>query len=156
MTVTRADERGAALVLALVLVTAVALIGLAALEMAGETFRADGVAQTTRAEAYAASGALDVLVEAMRSDGSWGRAGGSCPGLSFVADDGALVDASCAPVPGSGALLGGGAGGRADRVIELVATISGRRVARERVEFVDSAGSAPGVVVRVRDWTVSA
>jgi hypothetical protein len=41
-------------------------------------------------------------------------------------------------------------------VVELVATIAGRRVARERVDFVDAAGSAPGAVVRVRNWTVSA
>jgi hypothetical protein len=156
VTAARAGERGAALVLALVLVTAVALIGVAAFEMADETFRADDVAQATRAEAYAAGGALDVLVDAMRSDVTWGRADLPCAGLSFAADDGALVDASCTPMPGSGALLAGGAGGRADRVVELVATIAGRRVARERADFVDAAGSAPGAVVRVRNWTVSA
>ncbi|HEY3834471.1 MAG TPA: hypothetical protein VGO03_19415 [Acidimicrobiia bacterium] len=156
MTARGVGERGAALVLALVLVTAVVLIGVAAFEMGDETFRADGAAQSARAEAYAAGGALDVLVNAMRNDPSWGRDGTPCAGLSLAVDDGALVEASCTPLSGSGALLAGGAGARADRVVELVATIAGRRVARERVDFVDAAGSAPGAVVRVRDWTVSA
>ena len=151
----RDGERGAALLLALVLVTAVALIGLAALEMGDEAFRADGAAQTTRAESYAAAGALDVLVAAMRGDLTWGRAGAPCAGLSFAADDGALVEATCTPVEGSGALLVGGAGGRADRVVEIAATITGRHVAAERVDFIDAAGSAPGQVVRVRNWTAS-
>jgi hypothetical protein len=108
-----------------------------------------------RTELYGASGALDVLVAAMRGDVAWGRDGGACAGLSMTAGTGPVVQASCTPVPGSGAPIVGGLGARADRVVDLVATIGGRRVARERVDIVDGGGSTPGTVIRVRNWTTS-
>jgi hypothetical protein len=148
------DERGALLLVTLVLVTALGFIAIAALGLADASFRDDRAAQTLRSEQYGASGALDVLATAMRGDGTWGRDGASCAGLTTTAD-GVVVQAVCTPVPGSGALLVGGLGARADRVVDLVASVSGVRVARERVEFVDGGGSAPGAVVRVRSWTVS-
>ncbi len=151
----RRGEGGAALVLALVFVTAIACIGLAAFDIAGESFREDRVAQTARTDAYAAAGALDTLVNAMRADGAWGRAGGPCAGLSFTAGDGTDVVVSCAPVPGSGALIVGGLGARADRVVDLTAMVGSRRVAHARVDFVDAAGSAPGQSLRVRNWTAA-
>ncbi len=148
-------EDGAALVLALVFVSAVAFIGIASLEMAGESFREDRAVQTARAALYDAGGALDTEVVAMRGDATWGRDGLPCAGLSLAMDDGALVQVTCAPVHASGAPIVGGLGARADRVVDLVASIGGVRSARERVEFVDAGGSQPGGVVRVRNWTVS-
>ena len=154
----RDGERGAALLLALVLVTAVALIGLAALEMGDAAFRADGVAQTTRAESYAAAGALDLLVGAMRGDLTWGRAGAPCAGLSFAADDGELVEATCTPTEGSGALLVGWRGrpGRSrgrDRGDDHRAARGGcahrlRRRRRQRARASGSSAQLDGVVMR--------
>jgi hypothetical protein len=150
------EQSGTALLLALVFIGAIGAIGLASLDAADESFREDRAAQTFRTEIYSGGGALDALVAAMRADGAWGRDGGACPGLTAATPDGAEITVACTPLPGSGALVVGGLGARADRVVDLAADIGGRRAARERVEFVDGGGNSPGAIVRVRNWTVAA
>jgi hypothetical protein len=67
-----------------------------------------------------------------------------------------MATVACTPVTGSGALIVGGAGARSNRIVDLVATVDGRRVASARAEFIDGGGSAVGQQVRIRHWNASA
>ncbi len=145
-------ERGASLILALVFITALGFVALISLNVANTTLRDDQANQTLRADIYEASGAIDVYVNAMRATATWGRDGGACAALTTTFIAGRTITVSCTPVNGSGAVIVGGAGARSNRIVDLAATIGGRRVAAARAEFVDGGGSTPGASVRIRSW----
>ncbi len=148
----RPSERGASLTLALVFITALGFIGLTTLSVANSTLRDDQANLEIRNDVYGAGGAIDVYINAMRSTATWGRDGDACAPLTTTFAAGRTITVTCTPVADSGALIVGGAGARSNRVVDLAATIDGRRVASARAEFVDGGGSTPGASVRIRSW----
>ncbi len=145
-------QRGASLTLALVFITALGFIGLTTLSVANSTLRDDQANVELRNDVYGASGAIDVYINAMRSTATWGRDGSACASLTTTFVAGRTITVDCTPVGDSGALIVGGAGARSNRVVDLTATIAGRRLASARAEFVDGGGSTPGASVRIRNW----
>jgi hypothetical protein len=145
-------ERGASLILALVFITALGFVALISLSVANTSLRDDQANRTLRSDIYEASGALDVYINAMRATATWGRDGGACAALTTTFTVGHTITVSCTPVNGSGAVIVGGAGARSNRIVDLAATIGGRRIAAARAEFVDGGGSVPGASVRIRSW----
>ncbi len=145
-------EQGASLTLALVFITALGFIGLTTLSVADSTLRDDQANLEIRRDVYGASGAIDVYINAMRSTATWGRDGVDCASLTTTFVAGRTITVACTPVANSGAVIVGGAGARSNRVVDLAATIDGRRLAAARAEFVDGGGSTPGASVRIRNW----
>lgn len=148
----RHGEAGASLTLALVFITALGFIGLTTLSVANSTLRDDHANRTIRDDVYGAGGAIDVYINAMRATPTWGRDGSPCAALTTTFVAGRTITVTCTPVTNSGALIVGGAGARSNRVVDLAATIGGRRLAAARAEFVDGGGSTPGASVRIRNW----
>ena len=144
------------MILALVFITCLGFIALVALNVAESAFRDDTANATFRADDYGGGGAIDVYVNAMRSTATWGRDGSSCASMTMALPDGRTVTVDCTPVYGSGALIVGGAGARSNRIVDLAATISSRRVASARAEFVDGGGASIGSAVRIRNWITAA
>jgi hypothetical protein len=66
--------------------------------------------------------------------------------------DGRTATAACAPMSGSGALLSDGTGARANRVVDIIASIGGVPYLHSRVTFSDGAGSVPAATVAIREW----
>jgi hypothetical protein len=152
----RREETGASLLLALVFITCLGFMAIISLNIAESSFRNDQASQTLRADVYGGSGALDVYINAMRSTLAWGRDGSPCAGMTMALPDGQSVTVACAPVTGSGALIVGGAGARSNRIVDLTATIDSQQVASARAEFVDGGGSSPGASVQIRHWITAA
>jgi hypothetical protein len=150
------DERGASLILALVFITCLGFMAGVSLTVAESTFRDDQASQTFRSDVYGGGGAIDVYVNAMRSTATWGREGSACTSMTMELTDGRTVTVDCVPVNGSGALIVGGAGARSNRIVDLFATVDGRRVASARPEFVDGGGSSVGSSIRIRHWATAA
>jgi hypothetical protein len=150
------SERGASLILALVFTACLGFMGTVLVKLGDSSFRNNAVSNELRADVYGASGAIDVYVNAMRSSASWGRDSAPCDSMTLAVEETRMATVACTPVTGSGALIVGGAGARSNRIVDLVATVDGRRVASARAEFIDGGGSAVGQQVRIRHWNASA
>jgi hypothetical protein len=150
------EDVGASLILALIFITCLGFIAIVALNVAESSFRDQGASRTFRSNVYGGGGALDVYINAMRSTVTWGRDGSACASMTTTLPDGRSVSVDCTPVNGSGALIVGGAGARSNRIVDLVATIAGQRVASARAEFVDGGGSSVGSSIVVRQWITAA
>ena len=147
------NERGASLILALMFVTSIAFMLAASLDFASASFSQSNQTVAFRGGIGAAEGSVNVLVASIRGDSSKGRFGGVCPSASLATGDGRTATAVCAPVQGSGALLSGGSGARANRVVDIAATIGTTVIVRARVVLIDNGGLQAGSVVKVREWS---
>ncbi len=149
------SERGASLILALMFTTSVAFMIAASLDFAASSFGQSTGQTRFRSGIYAAEGSVRTLIEAMRGDAAWGRAGPACGGLTLPVGDGRSAVAACVPAPGSGATLGGGSGSRANRVVELTGTIGTNLIVRARVLFNDNGGASAGTAVTIVEWSAA-
>ena len=147
------DERGASLILALMFVTSIAFMLAASLDFAQASFSQSNQTIVFRGGLGAAEGAIDVLLASMRGDAALGRIGNACPSATLATGDGRVATASCVPVQGSGAVLTGGSGARANRVVDVTSTIGSTTLVRSRVVFIDNGGSQPGTAVQIREWS---
>ena len=147
------DERGASLILALMFVTSIAFMLAASLDFATASFSQSNQTLAFRGGLGAGEGAIDVLVASMRSDATLGRMGVACPGASLAVGDGRFANAACIPAQGSGTLLTGGSGARANRVVDVTASVGPTVIIRARVVFLDNGGSQPGLSVQIREWS---
>ena len=147
------DERGASLILALMFVTSIAFMLAASLDFATASVSQSNQTLAFRGGLGAAEGSIDVLVVSMRSDATLGRFGVACPGASLAVGDGRFATAACVPAQGSGTLLTGGSGARANRVVDVTASVGTTVIIRARVVFLDSGGSKPGSSVQILEWS---
>ncbi len=145
-------ERGNSLLLALLFITSIAFLSGVSMDYAYSTIRGGASNRDAQSARYAAAGAIDLMVQAMRADPTLGRAGATCSGVSLTLADGRVASAQCAPVAGSGALLAEGTGARANRVVDVVANVSGVPLVKARITINDAAGSMPAATVATREW----
>ena len=122
----QASEQGAALVLALILITVVSvgLLGLGSLVDTG--VREARATQSQADKAYAADGAVDVAVDHMRDDSTLGI-DGSPASCDYAVPDGTFpsvtgVTVACTPQSGSGAVSGGSGNASNTPDLALLAT----------------------------------
>lgn len=147
------NERGASLILALMFVTSIAFMLAASMDFAAASFSNARQTVAFRGGLGAAEGSANVLIASIRSDATKGRFGVPCPSASLATGDGRTATAVCTPVQGSGALLTGGSGARANRVVDIAASIGSTVIVRARVVFNDNGGLQPGASVTVREWS---
>ncbi len=147
------DERGASLILALMFVTSIAFMLAASMDFASASFTNARHTVAFRGGLGAAEGAANVLIASMRNDATKGRFGIACSSASLATGDGRTATAVCTPVQGSGALIAGGSGARANRVVDIAASIGSTVIVRTRVVFIDNGGIQPGASVSVREWS---
>lgn len=106
----QADESGAALMIALVFMSVFGVAIATVLGFAETSFRAGDTVQEQRYDVFAADGAIEAAIAAMRSDVSAGKEVGGSPCGENVDDlDGRNVVVECTPLTGSGS--GGGGSG---------------------------------------------
>jgi hypothetical protein len=148
----RRDQRGNSLLLALLFVSSISFLGGVSLDYAFSTIRQDAADQSVQLGKYGAAGAVDELIAAMRNDLTWGRDGSPCASVSLTLSDGRTVTAACTPMSGSGVLLADGTGARANRVVDIVASVAGVPYLHSRVTLNDAAGSIAAANVAIREW----
>lgn len=108
----RRDEEGSALVLALVFLTVLGVFIGAVLSFGSTSLRTTIAVREQRDFVYAADGAVDGAINAIRSDASLGKKGGLCPDFVapfYEADPSRTktVTVACSGLSGSGASTGG-------------------------------------------------
>ena len=144
----RREETGASLLLALVFITCLGFMAIISLNIAESSFRDDQASQTLRADVYGGSGALDVYINAMRSTAHLG----SRRQPVREHDDGPSRRAV-----GHRRLHSGDGQRRPDRRRRRcplepdrrsAATVDSQQVASARAEFVDGGGVLGGASVR--------
>ena len=145
------DQRGNSLILALLFITSIGFLIGVSLDYAFASLRQGASNRDAQVARYGAFGAIDVMVAAMRQDTTWGRDGASCQAVTLPLSGGRDALASCLPASGSGALLTDGSGARANRVVDVVASVDGIPLVHARVTINDGAGSVPAATVAVRE-----
>jgi hypothetical protein len=148
----RGDQRGNSLLLALLFVSSISFLGGVSLDYAFSTIRQAAADKDAQAARYAAGGAVDEMVAAMRADLTWGRDGSACGSVSLTMSDGRTATAACTPISGSGSLLADGTGARANRVVDVLASVQGVPYVKARITLNDAAGSIPAANVAIREW----
>lgn len=147
----RRDQRGNSLLLALLFITSIGFLSGVSLDYAFSTLRQSSSNRDAQSARYGAFGAIDLMVAAMRQDSTWGRDGAACNNVTLPISGGRNAIASCLPVSGSGAVLTDGSGARANRVVDVIASVNAVPLVHARITINDGAGSVPAATVAIRE-----
>lgn len=153
------DQRGNSLILALLFITSIGFLIGVSLDYAFASLRQGASNRDAQVARYGAFGAIDLMVAAMRQDATWGRDGASCRTVTLPIAAGRNALASCLPASGSGAPLTEYCGppptqlcgARANRVVDVVASVDGIPLVHARITINDGAGSVPAATVAIRE-----
>jgi hypothetical protein len=137
---TRREQRGSSLIFALIFVMIFGLAISATLDYADTSFKQDNANRSARDAYSGADAATQTLINAMRKQVAWGRAGSSCNGLTYTLPDGRTATVSCAPEAGSGATIAGNAGATVGK--------QGYPLMTDAPVIVPATSSEPGVTVK--------
>jgi hypothetical protein len=100
------SQRGASLVIVLIMITAFGLMVAALSTQAQSGVMSNVGVRKQRVDYYAAAGAIDGAIAYLRGDRTRGRAGVACPTVTMNSSQG-LVSVACTPVAGSGTVQQG-------------------------------------------------
>lgn len=114
--VERGDE-GVAMIVSLAFITFFGLVMAGIMSFTDTGFQVNKVVEAQRGDVYAAEGAVEASIAAMRGDKDFGASGRSCPDQTLPPIDGRTVVVKCTPQSGSG--VGGSSGGPSTAILTL-------------------------------------
>jgi hypothetical protein len=145
------SQAGNSLLLALLFIGSIGFLCAVSLDYAFATLSQGASNRDAQVARYGAFGAVDLMVEAMRQDNTWGRDGSACNDVQLPVAGGRTARAVCTPLSGSGALLTDGSGARANRVVDVIASVDGIPLVHARITINDGSGSVPAASVALRE-----